>query len=493
MNQSFKPITAQIRFGWPWGSLIVFCILIWSAATRAQTHEDPMFAAAMAYVDKKNWPKAEALLEFQLSQNASLHRARVELALVYAHQEKIQAALKNLDQVLTVEQLPENVRANVYRLRQRLSEQKKTPDERTEPLELVASVTKENDTGHQVKTHLEVAVGFDDNVRFSSYDYFLQDNPFQDGVFIDNGQGDLLYVAPDGFIYDSSGFPIARNNGIFDLGLEKPENVFYEYSIHFDHTYLFGNASGLKWYNGLHILASENAEFEEHNKFQVKLNTGFNWHLSEQLKADVELQHRLLKRNGQIQVRGTKFTPSMTYFNQWGSWELGFSWQRRAYENAIFTHGDFTSSFIGFETTNRSLFTKWSNLYLNNDLLVLGKVEIQDSNASDGLDNKGVKATAAMVYSFNDDWRWLFSVSRLLRDYNIMSSQNVSEPTSTPQGFINEKRKDRSMTFKTRLSYDIDRHWQVFLSGERGMRRSAIYNGITSDKTQFKLGVKLSF
>lgn len=478
--------------GASWSCIGIFIsALLFSAHTRAQTYEDPLFAAAMQHVDKQEWQKAEALLEFQLSQNNDLHRARVELALVYAKQSKFELARKNLDQVLAVKELPDNVRTNIYRIRQRLAQ-----DNASTTLEVTAApadkaVDIPAETGHKLKSYAEVAIGHDDNVRFSSDDYFVQDNPFQDGVFIQNPDGMVFFVAPDGFIYDEMGNQVASNDGFIDLGLHAPDNTFYEASLNFDHSYTFGGEHKLKWYNQVDILASENAEFSSHNKLQVKLNTGFNWLLSDQVKADVGVLHRVLKRNGVVQVRGTKITPALTYYNHWGSWELGFSWQQREYEDATFTFGDFNSYFYGFETKSRSLSTKWSNLFLDNDLLLLGKLELQDSNASDGLDNKAVKATAIMLYSFNDDWKWQFSASRLLREYK--SEVVVSGGDNFIGDVITENRKDRSITFKSRLSYDINSHWQAFLSAERGMRRSAIYNGIESDKTQVKLGLRLNF
>jgi len=499
MNQNFKPMFDKHVFsGASWCYLGFFIsALLCSLPTRAQTYGDPLFAAAMQHVDDQEWVKAEALLEFQLSQNKDLHRARVELALVYAKQDKLELANKHLDLVLVVDDLPDNVRANIYHLRQKLGSQ---------PVSLLAnqaSVEKDvaleekewvlNDQpGHRLKSYAEVSLGYDSNVRFSSDDYFVQDNPFDAGIFFQDDNGVLLFLAPDGFIYDQQGNQTTLpNNALIDLGVKDPNNAFYSTALNFDHSYSFGGEKQVKWYNQVNILASENAEFSNYNKFQLKLNTGINWLLSEQVKADVSVFHRLLKRDGLVQVRDTKVNPAMTYYNHFGSWELGFNWQQRKYEDTTFTFGDLNVYHYGFDTSSRTLSAKWSNLFFDNNLLLLGKLEYQDSNASDGLDNKATKATAVLLYSFAKDWKWQVSASRLLRDYTTEST--VTTGNSAITSVIGEHKKDRSITFKSRLSYNIDNHWQAFLSAERGMRRSAIYDGEKRNKTQINLGLRLSF
>jgi|GEM_PF-3872894 len=471
-------------------------LIVMSWPVRSQTLDDKLFVEAMHYVEKRQWQKAEAILEFQLKQNPGWHRARIELAQVYRQQSKWQQAIEQLDSVLNIANLPPPVRANLQQLKSDILTSIKTANapgkapETTQPNgELNASPSSNTPIQpkrHTLSSYVELSYGYDDNVRFSSGDYFLNDDPLMDGFFFFDGDGNLLFLSPDGFVFDAAGNLLFENDGFFDLGNPDTGNTFVETHLAVNHQFQVptlrrGDDSTLfTWQNQLLLQSTENTEFSEFNKLQFKFSTDMSWQLNDTHVFSLSGHSRLLKRDNQVQVRSNGLSPSFTFYTEWGAWEVGYEWLRREYEEAQFIQGDFISIFAAFNSTTDILSLKWSKLFLNNQLLLLTKAETMDSDTSDNFDFTGLRGTLAAVYRFNDQLTWSFSVVDLSLDYNT--------PFDTDTGL-----KDDSTTYKTRLSYDIDQSWSVFFSAERGRRDSDIYGGISSDKQLSKIGIKFTY
>lgn len=467
------------------GSLSIWLVLAATLLIQnviAQTLDDKLFVEAMRHIEDRQWAKAEAILEFQLEQNESWHRARVELAVVYAKQGKTKLALSEIDRVLNLDSLPQAVRNNVESVRQEVVNASTAPPPLTNAgLQVKTSENILNtEPEHKVESSLEFSFGYDDNVQFSSGEYFFNDDPFLDGVFLEQEDGTIIYIAPDGFIYDIQGNQLFENNGMYDLGDPDRSNSFIESSLYVQHVYHANRWNDFKWKNSLQVQANENQKFSDFNKLQFKLNSQLSWQLTDRLKLELEGRHRLLKRDGKVQVKSTGIEPRLTYYTEMGSWELGYEFLKRKYEDAFFTQGDFISVFNGFESDTITYSFKWSNLFLNNKLLLLAKLEYLDSNSSDNFDYTGTRTTLAAVYSINERWTWSFSALNFDQKY---------EPAN---GFLTDQNDD-SQIFKTKLSYDISDSIELFISGERGLRSSEFYGGIQSDKSLTNLGIKFRF
>ena len=491
MNQSFKATRLGHRslrlplMMRPLHTCLFIMCLVTAGHGQSQTLDDPLFASAMAHVEKGEWQQAEGLLKHQLSQNPDLHRARIELALVYVHLQQISLARLHFDKLLKVEALPDNVRRNIQQLRAQLDE----PEPEVVPTGLQAESEQGASAGHQVQSYLQVGWGYDSNVRFSSGDYFLEDDPFLDGVFVELEDGMLVYVSPDGFVYDANGVPLFENNGQFNLGDSDKGNMFAEAKLAVAHEYDFGRQNSLNWHNSMSIQASENAEFSDFNKMQVRLETGLDWQVSEQWKSSVAVHHRFLKRDGQVLIRVSGIEPELTYYTPWGSWTLGLEWMQRDYEDATTVNGDFILEFRGFETQTRGVSAKWSRLFWDNDLLLLGKIEYLDSNSSDGFDYEGYRASAAMVWDITENLSWSLSATHFHQDYSDVYAQS----DQSPEEFVPVDLEDESTIFRSRLSYALSPRWEFFVAAERATRTSDIYGGISSNKTSIQAGMKVSF
>jgi hypothetical protein len=458
---------------------LVFTLITFSVS--GQTLNDKLFVEAMKHVENQQWLKAEGILEFQLTQNEDWHRARVELALVYTKQGKHTDAISQLDKVLAIENLPLTVRTNLEKVRQDIVQTKHQLEQQSTSVTKKKHINELEKPGvHSVNSYLEVALGYDDNVRFSSGDYFLNDDPYLDGTFIEHDDGTVVYVAPDGFVYDIDGNPLFKNNGLYDFGDSNKSTSFTESYLHVNHLYQSNQGNDFKWRNSLFLQANENSKFSDFNKFQVKLNTELSWQLSERYKISVQADHRLLKRDNQIQVRSSGVNPYLTYYSKWGAFEFGYEWLVRKYEDATFNQGDFVSVFDGFKSKTHKVSIKWSKLFWHNKLLLLGKANYFSTNASDEYDYTGKRFTVAAVYNMNDNWKWSFSASDFELDYRP-PDQEFGNP------------KDHSQSFKTKLSYDVNQNVELFVSAERALRISEVYGGISSDKTLGKLGVRFKF
>ncbi|MBE1300292.1 MAG: hypothetical protein GJ680_10360 [Alteromonadaceae bacterium] len=433
------------------------------------------FAEAMQQIESGKWQEAESILKAILVENSQQHRARLELGLVYIQLGKRDAALQAFQIILNEPSVPENVKQNV---RQIIHETQPVLAEETTlgTSTTVTHLSSETPQKHKFSGAISFSSGYDDNVRYSSSDYFLEDDPQLDGIFLNLGEDEIVYIAPDGFVYDIDGNFLFENDGFIDFGTRDRDNIFIEGKVTFKHQYQFKN--GWRWQNEVVVNATENVEHGLYNKEQLRIETGVDDNLSDNWKWSVVAHYRHLRRDGKTQIRASGIAPEITYFNRFGSWTFGFEWMSRDYEDSVIITGDIESLYYGFESTIRAISSKWSKLYFDNSLLLFTQVELSDNNASDGIDYKGTRITLAAAYDFNEQWNLLLSATDFKQDYSEFGDFPLD---------------DTSSTFRGKLSYQYSSNTEFFLSGERAYRNSDIYGGIKSDKSLFQLGFERSF
>lgn len=452
-------------------------LLVFAQISEAQTLQDPAFANAMKYVKAKQWSKAETLLKSMLAQNPELHRARLELGLVYRQLNNPELSNAEFATLLAHPAVPERVKQNIRQMLEQNTQGPQTSHVDTSNSHSVDGHGTEL-ARHQFNASLQLSLGYDDNVRYSAADYFLEDDPFLNGVFLEQDDGSFVFVSPDGFVYDEEGNVLFENDGFLDLGNPDRENSFAEARFELNHQYQFTEVSGLSWYNQLSLQATKNQQLSQYNRLQLRIESGLSWRLSEHWKLDIAASHRHLERDGQVQVRALSLAPELTYYTQLGSWTLGMQWMRRKYEDSLFVTGDLETIYEGFDNNINLVSGKWSNLFLDNKLLLLAKFEYSDSNASDDFDYKGQRFTLAGVFKFNESWDLLLSADDFHQDY----SESVEGPLD-----------DDITTFRTRLTWQMKDSLSLFLAGERAIRTSDIYGGLKSDKSLLQLGVEWRF
>ena len=97
------------------------CVLLMFLTPQVHSNEeseiDRLFSLGMDQSKNNNWLEAKSAFESLLQLNENLHRARVELAIAYMHLNEYELAIKQFDTVLSVTELPENVRKNIINLK----------------------------------------------------------------------------------------------------------------------------------------------------------------------------------------------------------------------------------------------------------------------------------------------------------------------------------------------------------------------------------------
>ncbi|MDG1753159.1 MAG: hypothetical protein P8I03_16095 [Thalassotalea sp.] len=425
------------------------------------------FSAAMNHVKNEEWPQARNLLEQVLQNKRDLHRARVELALVYIRLGQKNLAKNQLKQVLDTDGLPPNVVANIRRIYQQLLE---------ECLQQPETVNTE----HIFNGYASFAMGADSNVRFSSGDYFLEDDPLLDGIFIELESGDFAYISPDGYVYDIEGNQLFENNERYDLGSPNNDTYFTEASFGLGHKVNLESIPTLTWHNKVNVKSTYNKDFNEYDKLKANFNTSLQWHFNEQDSIQSSFDYKLLKRDGQVHVQNGGIGFVFSHFGQLGSWEVGAHWLKRKYHDTSVERGDIITEYIGFDSITRSASLKWSNLFFDNKLLLFSQIESSENKANDYSHYRGLKLSIASVYSFTSDLKLSITASKLALKYSRLN------------GF-DDNLKDQSNIIKAKLTYRINDELELFLNGHKASRKSEVYGEIKREKSILKVGFTYKF
>ncbi|SFD58613.1 tetratricopeptide repeat protein [Pseudoalteromonas denitrificans] len=464
--------------------LYLFLVSITFLSSAEQEHDkiiDELFSQAMNEVENKQWHKAEKTFEQLLSKNNQLHRARVELANVYIALNKNDNAITELDKVLSIDSLPENVRQNIENLKHQAIKNK-----------LAHSSDKEADTkldkGHSFDGNVEFAIGYDDNVRFSFGDYFLEDDPYYDSDTIELSDGTLLIVAGDGSVYDVEGNFLFENDGTYNLDAIDKGSRFTETRLNLFHEYSFNSPSKVKWSNTLNIKSINNLDFQTYSKFQIKADSAISLKINNQFGLGALVHYRVLKRDGNTQVKSHGIDTHFTYLNDLGSWQLGLQWLQRNYKESMIERENFYYFFDEVDSRTKNISIKWSKLFKNNRLLLLAKFDYSDTQEDipyldpefESSDHTGIKYSAAAVYSLTSDIKVSLTYINLTFDY------------SDYYIYFGEQ-KDVSKAIKSKITYNFNQNLDVYLAAEYVNRTSDQYEGISSNKSLAKIGVRMKF
>jgi len=478
MNLNFKAINQ-----------FVCCTFLLLLATQVLSDEksevDKLFSKGMAQSQNGNWIDAKSSFELLLKLNDQLHRARVELAIVYLNLKDHELAIGQFDKVLSISDLPDNVRTNISDLKmQALTALNK---------KLVKQIEQNTaNIKNSFKGNAEVAFGYDDNVRFSFGDYFLEDDPYYDSYIIELNDGTILVVSNDGYVYDLDGYPLFKNEGQYETSNVKKGSQFNELRLNLQHQYHFDSVDKITWNNSLSLKKINNVDLQSYSKFQIKLDSEINWKLNKEIEFSSLAHYRLLQRDSQTQVQTYGVEANIAYFNNLGKWQLGFNWMDRIYEESYIERDAYAYIFDEVHSNTRNISLAWSNLFFNNKLLLLAKFDYLDTNEQtqypdfsyydeySNSDYTGIKYSSAIIYSFTPALKLSLTMLSLTLDFSDDYTYSGAQ-------------QDKSKAFKVKLIYSINDSFDIFAASENTQRDSDQYDGIHSDKSLFKAGIRLNF
>ena len=431
---------------------------------RAQAADNSAFERAMQHIQQGNWVAAEALLEYQLAQKPLQHRVRLELAMVKMQLNELEQAREHLQTLSMVKRLPANVQFNIGMMLKQVDE-----------MELSQNANDKNKV-HAWRFNLTYALGYDDNVRYSFGDYYLEDDPYVDGFYIEL-DSQLYFFAPDGYLYGPNGEIRRPAEFGIELGAPNQNTGFIESSFMANHTFTGQNFS---WNNELLIKNSDNKDFSDYDKALIKLNSEVFWPLAEDKELSLALEYRSQYRGGHSLLKGKSLKLQYSWFTAWGEWDLYSQYMERKFEDSEITSGDLTTYFPGFDNKTWSAGIDWSKLHFGNRLLTKVNVEYKYNKASDGLKYDGVSSKVAFVYLLSDNWSWAAYVNHFHQSYK--QSHHVYASVT-----------DKSFRIGTKLDYQVTDNWSVFTTLDKGIRESEVYGVIRSDTIRAKVGVEFNF
>lgn len=434
------------------------------SAKVSPTEQISAFDKAMQYVEKGQWQSAETLLSFELENSPHQHRARLELALVQMQLQKLDEAKTNLMMLTKVNDLPKNVRYNIDLL---LSEMSQTDVETDEKVV----------TGSSWSAQLSLAAGYDDNVRFSFGDYYLDDDPYLQGFLIVFSDGTQLAYSSDGLLYDALGNSYTPESLGIDLGplLEQPNSAFTESNLLLKHDYLGNN---WKWHNEFYIRSVDNQDFSDYDRLTLKLDSSVNWLLSNNQDIGFGLEKRQQYRGGNEQISSIAAKLDYNLYYETGQWQFYTQYMQRDFKEIDVTIGGFTYTNAGFENKSWGLGVEWDKLFLSNRLLLKINLEVKRNKASDDLNYRGAILKSALVYKLNTDWSLAAYLNMFHQNYDDNIVKNAS---------------DRSIRVGTKIDYQLTPNVGLFLSSDWGERKTDIYFGSKSDTYRVKTGLNLEF
>ena len=202
--------------------------------------------------------------------------------------------------------------------------------------------------------------------------------------------------------------------------------------------------------------------------------------------------YRLLQRDSQTQVQSYGLEANLAYYNALGKWQVGFNWMDRIYEESYIERDIYAYIFDEVKSNTRSLSLAWSKLFLNNDLLLLAKFDYLDINEQtqypdfdyydeySNSDHTGIKYSSAIIYSFTPNLKLSLTMLSLTLDYSDDFTYSGDQ-------------QDKSSAIKSKLIYSLNDTFDIFLVAEKTKRDSDQYDGIQSDKSLLKAGIRLNF
>lgn len=431
-------------------------------------NENPLsaFDAAMAHVEQGQWQQAQGLLSYQLELKPTHHRARLELAMVLMQLNEYEQAGSHLSYLLTVNELPDGVRFNIELMQQQISN--------------VKANTKRpslKQTAHDWSFGVGLATGDDSNVRFSFGDYFLEDDPYTDGTYIELNDGTVGFYATDGNVYTEDGDIVDADVLGINFGPRKQDTRYIEAKIRGEHTATFSNWS---WHNVLQVQRSENEKFSGFDKTLSKFQTELSWQITEDAEFYAKYQHRRLSRGGQRLLTSHDITVGYNKLSHYGNFGIYAQQMQRVFSDRTTIRGNIPSFFEGFDNDTSTLGISWSKFFLDRRLLTKLTLEHKDNIASDDFNYKGLSSKLTSIYKVTNDWSFTAYFSYFVQEYDDSYDEFGSLT-------------DTSYKFGGKLNHQLTPATEIYLGADRGFRDSEVYGDISSEKTNVKLGINLVF
>lgn len=446
--------------------LIAASLLLLTSNAVAKTDVASAFEKAMQHVELGQWHQAQALLNYQLELSPSHHRARLELAMVLMQLEQYEQANGHLSSLLQVQNLPEGVKFNIELMQQQI-------------LATLSSQQKaEQNNKHTFSTSVGLAAGYDSNVRFSFGDYFLEDDPYTDGTYIELEDGLIVFFAPDGNIYTETGEIIDPSEIGIDFGPREQDTSYVEAKLRIEHN---ANFSDVNWHNVLLLQSADNKDFSDFDKAVYKFQSELSWPLSERSEFYGKYQHRTLTRGGATLLTSNDITLGYNRLSHYGTFGFFAQWMQRDFSDRETQRGNVTSFFEGLDNDTHTLGISWSKFFFDRRLLTKTSLEYKDNKASDDFNYKGYSTKFTGIYRLTENWNLAGYFSYFTQDYGRDFSFDA-EPIT-----------DESYKFGFKLDYQFAPNKEVYFGFDRGFRNSDVYGNISSQKTNVKLGINITF
>lgn len=444
--------------------LCAFTLLI--AGFSGISHAFSSFDQAMLHAEKKEWTEAKTLLEYHLLVSPEHHRAKLELAMVYIQLKMFEKAQTQLSSLLTVEQLPTNVKYNIELTLEQVHDELSRLSE--------ASVTE---SSSQWTFETDLSYGHDSNVRFNFGDYFLEDDPYTAGAYIKVTEELTVFYSPDGNIYDQDNNLVSPDLLNIDLGPRKQDTGYIEGKFSADHSYQFYN---FEWNNKLLLQNTDYTKFSSFDKQLIKFQTIFTHELSATREYTIEYEYRDLKRGGSQLLNSEAINLGYNWLMSLGSFGLYAQYMERKFYDSKTERGNVITTFNGFENETYTYGLKWSKLFFDQRLLGQINVEQINNEASDGLEYEGLTTKLALVYRLTDEWSLAAYYSKFTQEYDSKHG-NIGDID------------DVSTRYGAKADYQLAPNQEVYLILDKGSRDSDVYGDIASEKTDIKLGIKITF
>lgn len=424
------------------------------------------FDQAMQHAEKEEWAEAKTLLEYHLLVSPEHHRAKLELAMVYIRLEMFDKAHTQLTSLLSVEQLPANVKYNIELTLEQVND---------ELARLSSSASPDNPSKWAFESDL--SYGHDSNVRFNFGDYFLEDDPYTAGAYIKITDELIVFYSPDGNIYDQNNNLVSPDLLNIDLGPRNQDTDYIEGKFSAEHSYQFNN---LNWSNKLLLQNTDYTKFSSFDKQLIKFQSIFTHQLSATTEYTIGYEYRDLKRGGSLLLNSEAVNLGYNWLMSVGSLGFYVKYMDRKFYDSKTERGNVITTFYGFENETYTYGLKWSKLFFSQRLLGQINIEKSDNEASDGLEYEGLTTKLALVYRLTDKWSLATYYSKFTQEYDSKNSNIVDMD-------------DVSTRYGAKTDYQFAPNKEIYLILDKGSRDSDIYGDIASEKTDIKLGIKITF
>lgn len=435
--------------------------------------------AAKMESKKGNLNTAKGMLLDLLDAQPNSLRTKAELAMVYYRLEQWQQAQDILKPLLSIKNLPPNVRRNLSRLQQSVNKK--------------LGVTAQTQEKHKIRGVVQVSLGHDSNMALGKisdvfsddiYEYNPLDNDIEQPIYGDDifsgedieseaviaadfcgmesfdGQpcDELSDAVEDSGLeaqsYLSDGIITNEGNfvpyseilyGTYATEEELKEHLNYDSSdgfwkqlTKFNHQY-YDKENKFQWSNQVQITTETPFELDEYDRQRVKLNTrvlkglSANWFVSGQLYYSYS-KETFGKKQSYVGVQ-----PELNYFSPYGKFAFRLDWIDKSYELDDYYHLDATY----FSQT-----LSWSKSFANAPLILSANLRFAENKSKQNYNTYSTDSySIRALYAMSENWELHTSTGVTTYDFPYKPSITMNK-------------------FKSTVSYSFSKRWKSFLSVE---------------------------